>query len=162
MACMECPMTGEVFVADLSRTGSIVPIVELRGAKIGFNPQDRFMVAIQNTLIVITQAGEVFGANIIFESVATGGPFAASRAVAVDSVFPIKSPKIGFSPVDRFMVAIGNTLSVVTKVGGVFGAEVDPGHRKIGDVFSISGPQIGFNPEDRFMVGGFLFPKIIH
>jgi hypothetical protein len=32
-------------------------------AKIGFNPQDRFMVAHGNTLLVITQDGDVFGAD---------------------------------------------------------------------------------------------------
>ena len=32
---------------------------------IGFNPQDRFMMAVGNTLVVVTQEGSVFGADVV-------------------------------------------------------------------------------------------------
>ena len=40
------------------------PVVELTGATIGFNPQDRFMTTVGNTLVVITSEGNVFGTDV--------------------------------------------------------------------------------------------------
>src|SRR5436309_2993923 len=90
--------------------------------KIGFNPQDRFMVAIGNTLAVITQDGNVFGADVAGRN---AGP-----------VFQFGGAKIGFNPQDRFMMALGNTLVVVTQDGSVFGADVVG--RDVGPVFQVN------------------------
>jgi hypothetical protein len=118
-------------------------VFQFDGAKIGFNPEDRFMVAIPGTappsiatLVVITQGGNVFGADVVGRTV---GP-----------VFQFSGAKIGFNPEDRFMVAGGKTLAVITQGGNVFGADVVG--RTVGPVFRFSGAKIGFNPEDRFMV----------
>ena len=109
--------------------------------RIGYNPQDRFMVALGNTLVVITRDGNVFGADVI------DGPFIGK---IVGTVFQFSGAKIGFSPQDRFMMAMGHTLVVVTDSGDVFGADVDG--RTIGPVFQFSGAKIGFSPQDRFMM----------
>jgi hypothetical protein len=42
----------------------LAPVFQFSGAKIGFNPQDRFMMALGNTLVVVTQDGSVFGADL--------------------------------------------------------------------------------------------------
>jgi hypothetical protein len=108
----------------------------LSTTKIGFNPEDRFMVTIGNTLAVVTNDGSVFGCNV-------NGPI-------LGPLFQFSGPKIGFNPEDRFMVTIGNTLAVVTQDGSVFGCNVNG--PILGPLFQFSGPKIGFNPGDRFMV----------
>jgi ATP-dependent phosphoenolpyruvate carboxykinase len=89
-------------------------------------------------LAVITDAGNVFGSNIVNRN--------------LEPVFQFSGAKIGFNPQDRFMVAMGNTLAVITKDGSVFGTTVLPNTTNLGPVFQFSGAKIGFNPQDRFMV----------
>ena len=89
---------GNVFGADVEGQ-DLRPVFQFSGAKIGFNPQDRFMVAIRISftldyiLAVITQDGNVFGANV------SGGR-------DLRPVFQFSGAKIGFNPQDRFMVSI--------------------------------------------------------
>jgi hypothetical protein len=105
--------------------------------QIGFNPQDRFMMTLGNTLIVVTQSGDVFGADFVGDH--------------LQSVFEFGGARIGFNPQDHFMMALGNTLVVVTESGDVFGADVVG--RDLRPVFQFSGAKIGFNhPQDRFMM----------
>ena len=93
--------SGDVFGAFMGfdSSGDFVPetlgpVFQYSGAKIGFNPEDRFMVTIgDNTLAVVTQSGDVFGAVVEGQTI---GP-----------VFQYAGPKIGFNPGDRFMVASG-------------------------------------------------------
>lgn len=105
-------------------------------SRIGMQPEDRFMVAIGRTLVVITSAGNVFGADIVNNE--------------LQPVFQFGGAKIGFNPEDRFAVAIGNTILIITRNGSVFGSEVTG--RELGPVFRYDGPAIGFNPVDKFMV----------
>jgi hypothetical protein len=104
--------------------------------RIGFNPEDRFMTAVGHTLVVITQTGNVFGADVVNRE--------------LQPVFKFGGAKIGFNPEDRFVVTVGNTIVVITQNGSVFGSEVTG--RELGPVFQFSGSKIGFNPQDRFMV----------
>ncbi len=55
---------GLVFGADVVDR-HIQPVFQFSGARIGFNPEDRFMVAEANELIVIRQDGLVFGALVV-------------------------------------------------------------------------------------------------
>jgi hypothetical protein len=122
------------------------------GPKIGFNPEDRFMVAIGRTLVVIRSDGLVFGAQVV------------GREIQPVFEFTPSGPKIGFNPEDRFMVAGLSTdvllgsdnLMVIRSDGLVFGGDVVGAN--VQSVFPfIQGPEakIGFNPEDRFMVTSF-------
>lgn len=105
--------------------------------RIGMQPEDRFMVAIGRTLVVITRAGNVFGADIVNNELQPVFQFGGGT-------------KIGFNPEDRFAVSIGNTILIITQNGSVFGCEVTG--RELGPVFRYDGPPIGFNPQDHFMV----------
>jgi len=136
---------GSVFGSKIVGT-DLEPVFQLSAAKkIGFNPQDRFIVTIGNTLAVITNTGDVFGAPIEFSSGTFGFPS------GLGPIFQLSGAKIGFNPQDRFMVTIGgNILAVITNTGDVFGAEVQG--QTIGPIFQFSGAKIGFNPQDRFMV----------
>ena len=104
--------------------------------KIGYNPKDRFMMTLGNTLVVVTQDGDVFGSEAVGQQ--------------LQPVFQFSGAKIGYSPQDRFMMTLGNTLVVVTQDGDVFGSEV-VGHQ-LQPVFQFSGVKIGYNPIDRFMM----------
>ena len=69
---------GNVFGANVKvgpDSGVIDPVFQFTGAKIGFNVQDRFMVALGNTLVVITDDGSVFGAEV---TVQTSVPYSSS------------------------------------------------------------------------------------
>ncbi|HZZ23997.1 MAG TPA: hypothetical protein VFE60_16080 [Roseiarcus sp.] len=71
------------------------PIIHFTGAKIGYNPGDRFMVMSKNgTLFVIASSGEVFGAPI------------DTGSNNVGPVIPYPGAKIGYNTGDRFMVAV--------------------------------------------------------
>jgi hypothetical protein len=122
---------------------TIEPVLPFDGAKIGYNAEDRFMVAMGNRLAVIRRDGLVFGAEIF-------------HGAAIDSlkpVFQFSGAKIGFGGLDRFMVSLGlNPLVVVRHDGLVFGADVDVVGGSIQPVFQFSGAKIGYNPEDKFMV----------
>jgi hypothetical protein len=111
--------------------------------KIGFNPQDRFMVALNSfgpsLLLVITQEGNVFGTELSGSS--------------LEPVFQFGGSKIGFNPQDRFMLMTdASTLAVITQEGNVFGTNVNLAVPELGPVFQFGGSKIGFNPQDRFMV----------
>ena len=89
-----------------------------------------------NPLVVIREDGLVFGANIV----------GTIRGPHIQSVFQFSGAKIGFDPLDRFMVAMGNRLVVIRGDGLVFGADVDVAGRNIQPVFQFSGAKIGFDP----------------
>jgi hypothetical protein len=149
---------GDMFAAEVDfANNNISPVFQLSGAKIGSNPQDRFMVTISNTLAVITQDGDVFGAPI-------RGQFSGLffQPQSLGPVFQFSGAKIGFNPQDRFMVTIPNDiLAVITQTGDVFGAVVDVRGRNIGPVFQFGGAKIGFNPQDRFMVASELLDVVL-
>ncbi len=104
--------------------------------KIGFNPEDRFMMTVANTLVVVRNDGSVFGSDVVNGQ--------------AQPVFEFGGAKIGFNPQDRFMMAVGNTLVVVTQDGSVYGSDVV--NRQLQPVFQFGGAKIGFNPQDRFMM----------
>jgi len=105
--------------------------------KVGFNPQDRFLVTIGNTLVVTTQSGDTFGLDV-----------AGHR---VGEAFQFSGAKAAFNPEDRFVVTMGNKLIVITRSGDVFGHDVSG--RDIGPAFKFSGSKAAFNPDqDRFVV----------
>jgi hypothetical protein len=130
---------GSVFGCDVVNEQA-QPVFEFGGAKIGFNPQDRFMTAVGNTLVVVTQDGSVFGSDVVNRQ--------------LQPVFQFGGAKIGFNPQDRFMVAMGSTLVVVTTDGSAFGCDITGSgpQRQLAPVFQFSGAKIGFNPQDRFMM----------
>ncbi len=104
--------------------------------KIGFNPQDRFVVTVGDRLAVITEDGGVFGAQLVGREMQDVRQF-------------VPNDRIGYNPQDRFMVALGNTLVVITRDGSVFGADVLDGPfigKIVGTVFQFSGAKIGFSP----------------
>jgi hypothetical protein len=124
---------------------TIERVLQFTGAKIGFNPQDRFMVQRGTELVVIRQDGLVFGAEV-----ATG-----AATDDLKPVFQFRGAKLGFNPQDRFMVTLGfNPLVVIRRDGLVFGANiVGTGQGPhIQPVFQFTGAKIGFSREDRFMV----------
>jgi len=106
------------------------------GNKVAFNPQDRFLVTIGNTLMVTTQNGAVFGHDMSGHHVGEAFQFNGARAA--------------FNPQDRFVVTMGNKLIVTTQSGDVFGHEVSG--RTIGPAFKFTGSRAAFNPQDRFVV----------
>ena len=54
---------GNVFGSDVSGR-SLGPVYQFSGAKIGYNPQDRFMVSLGYTLAVVTEYNNVFGSDV--------------------------------------------------------------------------------------------------
>ncbi len=65
---------GLVFGADVHVVArNIQSVFHFSGAKIGFNPEDKFMVAYANELIVIRDDGLVFGALRSMKSTREGG-----------------------------------------------------------------------------------------
>ena len=98
-------------------------------------------------LAVITDAGNVFGANVKV------GPDSG----VIDPVFQFTGAKIGFDVKDRFMVPLSvdlnRILTVTTNDGNTFGADILPGNElKPVPPFQFTGAKIGNNVQDRFMV----------
>ena len=118
-------------------SSSLSPVYEFNGAKIGYNPQDRFMMATDNTLFV-TNNGNVFGATIDV----------ANRNIG--AVAEYTGSRIGYNPQDRFMVAAGGTLFVITNTGDVWWTGISG--ETLNPVSHLGGSKIGYNPQDRFMV----------
>ena len=104
--------------------------------RIAFNPQDRFVVAIGNTLIVTTQNGDTFGHDV------TGH--------TADSAFQFSGAKAAFNAGDRFVVTMGSRLIVCTRNGDTFGHDITG--RNIGPAFQFTGAKAAFNAVDRFVV----------
>jgi hypothetical protein len=109
----------------------IGPIFQFTGAAIGFNPEDRFMVTIGHTLFVTTQNGSVFGSNAVIQPTpvfsgttidghGVGQVFRAELAPVVR----FRGAQVAFNPQDRFLVALGGILVVITRNGDVFGHDV--------------------------------------
>jgi hypothetical protein len=144
LALVVITQDGNTYGSDIPHLDNhtLSPVYHFEGAKIGYNPQDRFMVALDcSSLVVITQAGEVFGARVFEKNI-------------VAPVYQFSGAKIGYNPQDRFMVALGNeylnTLVVTTQDGNVYGSDIQ-GHT-LAPIYHFDGPKIGYNPQDRFMV----------
>ena len=123
---------------------ALEPVFEFSGAKIGYNPQDRFMMTASYKLFV-TNNGNVFGSHI---------------DVANKEIGPVAQytgTKIGYNPQDRFMVSDGSFLYVITSTGDVWWTEIG-NDGTLSPVSHLGGSKIGYNPQDRFMVaiGGML------
>ena len=103
--------------------------------RIAFNPQDRFVVAIGNTLVVTTRSGDTFGHDVTGHTADRGFQFSGAKAA--------------FNPEDRFVVTMGNTLIVCTQNGNVFGHDI--ADRNIGPGFRFTGAKAAFNAVDRFV-----------
>jgi|SRR5215831_14943186 len=145
---------GNVYGSTVANN-TLEPVFEFSGAKIGYNPQDRFMVAIGNMLAAITSTGDVYGAVIEVTPGLVGLP------QNLGPIIHFTGSKIGYNPQDRFMVAsVSNTLFVITNSGAVFGAAVDIQSHSIGPVTQYPGARIGYNPQDRFMVAVEPVPPI--
>ena len=99
--------------------------------KVGFNPQDRFLVTIGNKLVVTTQNGDVFGHEVANRDIGPAFKFTGSKAAFN-------------GPQDRFVVTIGNTLIVITKDGDVFGHEVS--NNDVGQPFKFTGTKAELKP----------------
>lgn len=104
--------------------------------RIAFNPQDRFVVSIGNTLIVTTRSGDTFGHDIAGHT--------------ADSAFRFSGAKAAFNSVDRFVTTMGSRLIVCTQNGNTFGHDVSG--RDIGPAFQFTGAKTAFNAVDRFVV----------
>jgi hypothetical protein len=104
--------------------------------RIAFNPQDRFVVSIGNTLIVTTRSGDTFGHDL--------------SGHTADRAFQFDGAKAAFNTVDRFVTTMGSTLIVITQNGDVFGQDVSG--RTIGPPFKFAGSKAAFNAGDRFVV----------
>jgi ATP-dependent phosphoenolpyruvate carboxykinase len=135
---------GNVYGTDVIGGVGLSPIYEFSGAKIGYNPQDRFMMVTSDTLFV-TNNGNVFGAGIDVRNRNMG---------AVDEY---TGTRIGYNPQDRFMVAGDGVLYVITDTGDVWWTGTGQG-TTLSPVSHLGGSKIGYNPQDRFMVmiGGML------
>jgi hypothetical protein len=83
---------GNVYGCNVANN-SLGPVFEFSGSKIGYNPQDKFMVAANNALFVITDTGDVWWTG--FQENGTLSPVAL-----------LGGSKIGYNPQDRFMVAV--------------------------------------------------------
>jgi hypothetical protein len=124
---------GSVYGCDIIGSGpqrQLAPVLQFTGARIGFNPQDRFMMILGSTLVVVTEDGSVWGSEVkntrtnAFVGInADGTPMGPVTARELQPVFPFSGAKIGYNPQDRFMMALGNTLVVVTGDGDVYAAE---------------------------------------
>jgi hypothetical protein len=71
---------------------------------------------------VTTQNGDVFGHDVSGRTIGPGFKFGGSR--------------MAFNPVDRFVVAMGNTMIVTTQTGPAFGAEL--ANRAFGPIFRLN------------------------
>jgi hypothetical protein len=103
------------------------------------------------TLVVITDAGNVYGSNVDLE------------AHTLSPVYELGPGKIGYNyPQDRFMMYGSGVLTddtgtgpgptlLVTNNGNVYGAAIDV-FRAIGQPEYLNTSRIGYNPQDRFMV----------
>jgi hypothetical protein len=69
-------------------------VYRFKGANIGYNPQDKFMVYGGDTLFVITDSGDVYGSAVDFAG-QTIGP-----------VVHFTGAKIGYNPQDKWMLAV--------------------------------------------------------
>ncbi|MGH9928244.1 MAG: hypothetical protein ACREA9_03340 [Pyrinomonadaceae bacterium] len=103
--------------------------------RVGFNPQDKWVVTMGNRVLVITNNGDVFAHD--FGS--TIGP-----------AFQFIGPPVAFNPQDKWVVTMGNRILVITNNGSVFGHDL--AGTTIGPSFQLAGPPVAFNPQDRWVV----------
>jgi hypothetical protein len=104
--------------------------------RIAFKPEDRFVVAIGNRIVVTTKSGDVFGYDVSGHRIGDAFQFTGTR-VAADLQ-------------DRFVAVMGHVLLVTTRSGEVFGHDVS-GH-DIGPAFKLSGAKAAFDPQTRFVI----------
>lgn len=112
--------------------------------KIAFNPEDRFLLTYNNTLIIINKYGEVFGQDVLGATIQAGYKFNAPPVASND-------------PRDRFVVILDSKpaysprIVVITQGGEVFGHDLN--EHVIGAWFKYIGPPVASNIfRDRFVV----------
>src|SRR3974390_936660 len=120
---------GNVYGATVAGN-ALEPVFEFNGAKIGYNPQDRFMMTTDYKLFV-TNNGYVFGSRIDVTNKDIG------------AVAEYTGARIGYNPQDRFMVSEGGFLYVITNTGDVWWTGV--GDNTLSSVSHLGGSKIGYN-----------------
>ena len=107
--------------------------LQLGGPEVAANPQDVWVLALGNRILVITNDGRVFAHEISGDTI--GVPF------------QLGGPPIAASPQDKRVLVLGSRLLVVTSDGRVFAHEVSG--NTIGVAFQLGGPPVAANQQDK-------------
>jgi hypothetical protein len=126
---------GAVFAHDVAANTIGLP-VELTGAEVATNAQDKWVLVMGNRILVITTDGRVFAHDIVDTNV--GVPFQLGGA------------RVAANPQDKWVLVMGNRILVITNGGGVFAHDVTG--NTIGVPFQLSGQQVAARPEDKWVL----------
>ena len=90
---------GNVFGSDMQDEHHLGPVYQFAGDRIGYNPQDRFMMSMGNTLVVVRQDGGVFGSDVVGRQ--------------LGDVYQFDGDRIGYNPQDRFMMSLLDNIIIL-------------------------------------------------
>ena len=107
--------------------------VQLNGPEVAANPQDAWVLAMGNRILVITNEGRVFAHEISGNTI--GAPF------------QLGGPPVAANPQDKWVLAMGDRILVITNEGRVFVHDVTG--NSIGVPFQLGGPPVAANPQDK-------------
>ena len=128
---------GSVYVHELSRERIEIPF-RLVGEPVASRPEDRWVIATGQRILVITQAGEVFAHDVDVAGKTVGKP----RRLA--------SPRVAARPEDKWLAASGNRLLVGTADGRVFAHPIT--QNAIGPAIELSGARVAARATDKWVL----------
>ncbi len=126
---------GKVFAHPINGT-SVGSAQQLGGPKVAGNPQDKWVLAMGNRILVITAFGDMFAHEINGDTI--GVPVQLS------------GPQVAGNPQDKWVLVMGNRILVITDNGSVFAHDISS--TAIGVPVQLSGPSVAANPQDKWVV----------
>jgi len=131
----ETSAIGLVFTHAIGDTEIGTP-TQFFGARVASNPNDKWMLTMDNRILVITQTGSVFAHQI------TG--------TAIGDPFQLGGPAVAANAQDKHVLTMGNRILVITTSGDVFVHEIVGD--TIGVPFQLGGPPVAANPQDKWLL----------
>ena len=126
--------SGLVYSQQISENGVAIP-TQLTGAPVATNPQDKWVLALGNRLLVITTNGSVFAHQL------TGNTIQPAQQLT--------APPVAANPGDKWVLTADNKILVITSDGKVFA------HAVTGDTvapaYQLAGPPVASHPQDHFV-----------
>jgi hypothetical protein len=136
---------GRVFAHPLG--DAVAPAVQLPAPATAANDVDRFVLNDGNRLFVITRDGRVFVHPLRPGPATTEPAFAERFPEAVEEAHQLTGELVAAKPQDKWVLAAGNRLLVITEDGHVFAHPITAD--RVLEAVELSGELVGAKPQDR-------------
>lgn len=126
--------SGLVYSQQITANGIAIP-TQLTGAPVATNPQDKWVLALANRLLVVTTSCSVFAHQLIGNT--------------IQPAQQLSDPPVAANPADKWVLIADDKILVITNDGKVFAHTVNG--NSVAPAFQLAGPPVASHPQDHFV-----------